>query len=272
MAKEEKMFSVQAELNDRDFEDVFRIYLRHERGNEKKIGLATSIVLLIICIVMMIVLKRMTFLFYGIGCAVIGLSYFLVPVNRKFLANNKLQFGEKRETSFYQHSVTTIELFDDDEEYDSDENAETALSTMMLKVYENERGFLFAEGKIVNQFLYLPKRCLNEEEIEDIREFAQENCTGGYQKTDTVITEEDIHTHAAKTDAVCDKYYGASNLRLFDENGNRIGADDEEAAEMLEEAEDAEQQEEHTAVIDEPELDVDAEWERIISEDEHEEE
>ena len=276
MAKEAKLFSVQAELNDRDFEDVFRIYLRYERGNEKKIGLATSIVLLIICIVLMIVLHRLAFLFYGLGCAVIGLSYFLVPVNRKFLANNKLQFGEKRETAFYPHSVTTFELFEDDEQYeggeDEEESGVTELSTMLLKVYENARGFLFAEGKIINQFLYLPKRCLDEEEIEKIREFAQEKCTGGYKETDTVITEEDTHTRAAKTDAVCDKYYGASNLRLFDENGNRVGADDDEAAEALEAAEDAEQQVEHTAVIDEPELDVDAEWERIISEDEDEEE
>ena len=56
----------------------------------------------------------------------------------------------------------------------------------------------------------------------------------------------------------------------IDDNGNRIGTDEEEAANAFEAVEDAEQQEEHTAVIDEPELDVDAEWERIISEDEDE--
>lgn len=271
MAKETRLFSVQVELNDRDFEDVFRVYMKHERGSEKKIGLLTSIGLFAVCIVLMIVLHRLAFLFYGIACAVVGMSYFLVPVNRKFLANNKLQLGEKRETVFYPHSVTSEELYEDedgsDEEY---EDSETEFSTLTLKVYENDRGFLFAEGKIINQFLYLPKRCLTDDEIEQVREFAHENCSGGYHETETFIAEDDTETRAAKTDAVCDKYYGASNLRLYDDNGNRIGTDEEEAANAFEAAEDAEQQEEHTAVIDEPELDVDAEWERIISEDEDE--
>jgi hypothetical protein len=263
MAKEKKLFSVQAELNDRDFEDIFRVYMRYERGNEKKIGLLVSIALFLACILLTFVLSRLTLLFYGIGCAVIGLSYYLVPVNRKFLATNKLQFGEKREISFYPHQVTTMELFDDDND-DEYENSETAFSTMMLKVYENDRGFIFAEGKIVNQFLYLPKRCLSEEEIEEVRAFAQEKCSGGYHEADTMISEEDTETRAAKTDAVCDKYYGMENLRLCDDEGNRIHTEDEDA-------EPEENAKAHTERIEEPEMDIDAEWEKIISEDEDEE-
>ena len=53
MAKETRLFSVQVELNDRDFEDVFRVYMKHERGSEKKIGLLTSIGLFAVCIVLM---------------------------------------------------------------------------------------------------------------------------------------------------------------------------------------------------------------------------
>ena len=123
MATEKKLFSVQAELNDRDFEDIFRVYMRYERGNEKKIGLLVSIALFLACILLTFVLSRLTLLFYGIGCAVIGLSYYLVPVNRKFLATNKLQFGEKREISFYPHQVTTMELFDDDNDDEADGEA-----------------------------------------------------------------------------------------------------------------------------------------------------
>ncbi|MBQ8920905.1 MAG: hypothetical protein IJ060_01925 [Oscillospiraceae bacterium] len=259
MAKETKLFSVQIELNDRDYEDVFRTYLRYERGNEKKIGLFTSIALLAVCLVLIYVTKRIAFLFYGLGCFVIGLSYFLVPVNRKFLATNKLQFGEKQEIGFCPHRLTTTELFDDDEDSETEyEDAETEFSTLTLHAYENDRGFLFADGKIVNQFVYLPKRCLDDEDIEKIREYAENRCSGGYKEVETMIAEDDNETRAAKTDAVCDRYYGAKKLRLYDDNGNRVDLDEDEA----EEPEETE--------AEEPEFDVDAEWERIISEDEDE--
>ena len=257
MAEEKKLFSVQIELNDRDYEDVFRVYLRHERGNEKKIGLLTSIVLLIGFLIMIYVTKRIAFLFYGLFCFAIGLSYYLVPVNRKFLATNKLQFGEKQEIGFCPHRITTEEIFEDDEENGEEyEDAETGFSTISLHAYENERGFLFAEGKIVNQFLYLPKRCLDEEEIEKIRDFAQNRCSGGYKEVETMIAEGDKKTRAARTDAVCDKYYGASKLRLYDDNGNRVNPEGEE-----------EESDETETVT---ELDVEEEWARIISEDEDE--
>ena len=257
MAKEKKLFSVQIELNDRDYEDVFRIYLRHERGNEKKIGLLTSIVLLIGFLIMIYVTKRIAFLFYGLFCFAIGLSYYLVPVNRKFLATNKLQYGERQEIGFCPHKITTEEIFEDDEDSDQEyEDAESGFSTITLHAYENDRGFLFADGKIVNQFLYLPKRCLDEEEIEKIRDFAQNRCSGGYKEVETMIAEGDKKTRAAKTDAVCDKYYGASKLRLYDDDGNRVHMDDGG--------------EEPDAPDQDTELDVEEEWARIISEDEDE--
>ncbi len=270
MAKEKKLFSVQVELNDRDYEDVFRVYLKYDRGNEKKIGLITSVIFTAICILLIFVTDKIAFLFYGIGCLVVGLSYFLVPVNRKFLATNKLQFGEKQEIGFYPHKITTQELFDDDQEDSGEyEDGETDFSTITLHAFENERGFLFADGRISNQFLYIPKRCLDEDETERIQQFAENRCSGGYKAVDTMIAEDDRETHAAKTAAVCNKYYGADKLRLYDEEGKRIRVD-EEAAEMLEKEEDAEQQAEHTEMMDEPDLDVEEEWERIISEDEDE--
>ncbi len=259
MAKEKKLFSVQIELNDRDYEDVFRTYLKYERGNEKKIGLMTSIILLIGCLALIYFTKRIAFLFYGIGCFVIGLSYYLVPVNRKFLATNKLQFGEKQTIGFCPHRITTEEIFEDDADDDTEyEDAETGISTLTIHAYENERGFLFADGKIVNQFVYLPKRCLDEEDIEKIRDYAQNRCSGGYKEVETMIAEDDNKTRAAKTDAVCDRYYGANKLRLCDENGNRIepDEDEEERSDMTEE--------------EDPDFDVDEEWEHIISEDEDE--
>ena len=39
MAKEEKLLHVQSKLNDRDFEDVYRIYLATERGRDRRISM-----------------------------------------------------------------------------------------------------------------------------------------------------------------------------------------------------------------------------------------
>ena len=39
MAKEEKILTVRSKLNDRDFEDVFKIYLETERTKDRSIGL-----------------------------------------------------------------------------------------------------------------------------------------------------------------------------------------------------------------------------------------
>ena len=241
MKKEEKLFSVQSRLNNQDFEDVFRIYMEMEHGSEKKIAMVVSVILCIICIVLMIVMHNFTFLFYGIGCIVVGLAYLLVPVNRKFIATNRLMFGTARETGFYPHMITTMEIFEDEDASEMTEEeieeATTVLSTGSITAYENERGFLFAEGKITNQFLYIPKRSLTETEISTIRAFAEENCSGGYRSVEmkSMIepdeTEETAETEEESSDLVsevCDQYYGADKLRLHDDEGHLIDTDEDE--------------------------------------------
>ena len=282
MAKEEKLLTVRSKLNDRDFEDVFRIYMESERSKDKSSGLVICAILCAVCLALLIILKNITFVFYAIGCVIIAISYWLVPVNRKFLANNKLQFGEWRETSFYPHSITVMEIFEENEaesmDADEIEEATTKISTVSLTAYENERGFLFAEGKIVNQFLYIPKRDLKKQELETIQEFAKERCTGGYHLLEMKSMIEDDNAepeeeNTGMTSAVCDRYYGAKKLHLYDADGHRVDMDEEEAEEALEEYDaeaDAELEAEHTEVMDAPELDVDGEWERIIAEEEKE--
>ena len=271
--KEVKLFSVRTQMNDKDYDDVFNIYLESERGNEKKISLAVCILLGIICLVLMIVLKNITFLFYCIGCLIVGIANFLVPVNRKFIAQNKLQFGEKREISFFPHQLSTFEILEDEEELSEEEREEatTVFSTGTMTAYENERGFLFADGKISNQFLYISKRQLSEEKIEKVRDYAKERCSGGYHLlVMKSMLEDDTDEKMDETDetsfvsSVCNQYYGADKLRICDADGHRIHPEDEPFAE-----EDAdEQQAEHTKFADVPEMDVDAEWQKIISEDE----
>lgn len=249
MKKEEKLFSVKSRLNDQDFEDVFRIYLEMERGSEKKIAMIVCAALCVICIVLMIVMRNYTFLFYGIGCIVVGLAYLLVPVNKKFIATNRLMFGTARETGFYPHMMTTMELFEDEDAAEMTEEeieeATTVFSTGSIAAYEDERGFLFAEGKITNQFLYLPKRSMTETEISTVRAFAQENCSGGYRELKMKsMLEPDENEAAAETeeasdfvDSVCNQYYGAKKLHLHDENGQSIDPDEDDGAEP--DAEDA---------------------------------
>ena len=280
MAKEEKLLTVRSKLNDRDFEDVFRIYMESERTKDKSAGLITCAVLCVICLALLLILHNITFVFYAIGCVIIAISYWLVPVNRKFLANNKLQFGEWRETSFYPHSITVMEIFEEDEsdgmDEDEIEEATTKISTVSLTAYENEKGFLFAEGKIVNQFLYIPKRDLKKQELEAIQEFAKERCSGGYHLLEMKSMIEDDEQEQedeeiTTTSDVCDRYYGVNKLHIYDADGHRVEMDEDEADEEALEEYDAETDaalaEEHTEVMDAPELDVDSEWERIIAEE-----
>ena len=280
MAKEEKLLTVRSKLNDRDFEDVFRIYMESERTKDKSAGLITCAVLCVICLALLLILQNITFVFYAIGCVIIAISYWLVPVNRKFLANNKLQFGEWRETSFYPHSITVMEIFEEDEsdgmDEDEIEEATTKISTVSLTAYENEKGFLFAEGKIVNQFLYIPKRDLKKQELEAIQEFAKERCSGGYHLLEMKSMIEDDEQEQedeeiTTTSDVCDRYYGVNKLHIYDADGHRVEMDEDEADEEALEEYDAETDaalaEEHTEVMDAPELDVDSEWERIIAEE-----
>ena len=285
MENEEKILSVQCKLNDGDFEDVFRIYNETEKTSDKRIGLVTCAVLILICVFITIVIKNITFLFYAAGCLLIGISYYLVPVNKKFIATNKLLFGEWREIGFYPHALTTMEIFDKNEaeEMDADEieEATTSFSTNSLVAYENARGFLFAESKIVNQFVYVPKRELSRQAIAAIQDFAQNNCSGGYQLLEgkSMIEDEDAPApeqeddDTSLTSNICDQYYGAKKLRLYDAEGHRVDLDEdaeEEALEALDAEEDAELEAEHTEFMDDPELNVEEAFDRIIAEDETE--
>ena len=285
MENEEKILSVQCKLNDGDFEDVFRIYNETEKTSDKRIGLVTCAVLILICVFITIVIKNITFLFYAAGCLLIGISFYLVPVNKKFIATNKLLFGEWREIGFYPHALTTMEIFDKNEaeEMDADEieEATTSFSTNSLVAYENARGFLFAESKIVNQFVYVPKRELSRQAIAAIQDFAQNNCSGGYQLLEgkSMIEDEDAPApeqeddDTSLTSNICDQYYGAKKLRLYDAEGHRVDLDEdaeEEALEALDAEEDAELEAEHTEFMDAPELNVEEAFDRIIAEDETE--
>lgn len=275
MAKEEKLFSVQSKLSDRDFDDVFKIYLDTERGKDRRFAMMICVGFCLLFVILLIALKNITFIFYAIGALIIAAAYWFVPVNKKFIAANKLQFGETRQTGFYPHGVSTIEILEDEDlsEMDEDEieEATTVLSTIRMTAYENMRGFLFAEGKISNQFLYVPKRSLSKQEIEDIRKFAEERCSGGYQLLETKSmvgsdddAEETAHSQGISiTSAVCDQYYGAKKLHLYDENGQRVSFDEEDETMPEDDADEIEE-----AAETEPEdFDVEEEWERIIAED-----
>lgn len=280
MAKEEKLLQIKSKLNDRDFEDVYKIYLETERGKDRKISMIVCIVIAAICIFLFFLWHNITFIFYAGGAVVVWLLYMMVPSNRKFIAANKLQFGEWRVTSFYPHSISTMEILEDEnetDEMDEDEieEATTNISTVNLKAYENERAFLFADSKISVQFLYVPKRGLTEEEIAVIREFAEERCSGGYEALEmkSMIEDEESEETESETEgtdivsAVCDRYYGAKKLHLYDSDGHRVrmDEDDEEYAEGSEEnAEDAE--------TEDAEAEVTEEAEEIAAEDAAEEE
>ena len=75
------------------------------------------------------------------------------------------------------------------------------------------------------------------------------------------------------TSNICDQYYGAKKLRLYDAEGHRVDLDEdaeEEALEALDAEEDAELEAEHTEFMDAPELNVEEAFDRIIAEDETE--
>ena len=278
MAREEqKQFSVQCKLTDKDFEDVFQIYTENERGSEKQIALVTCIMLFMVCIVLLIILKNFTFIFYGIGCLIIGLSYFLVPVNRKFLATNQLLLGTHREMTFYQTFVTSFELIEGEAELTEEEReeAETVFKTDSMVAYENKRGFLLADGKITNGFLYIPKRCLTDEECAELMDFLREKCAGGYQQTEAEsllgdseeTSEEDTDEDDTEmNEAVYGRFYGGKKLHVYDDEGHRVTLDDQD-----EEEAEAEAEEDAGTLTAPPEMDVDAELREILSEDDSDE-
>ena len=85
---------------------------------------------------------------------------------------------------------------------------------------------------------------------------------------------EDTDDDTSLTSDICDQYYGAKKLHLYDAEGHRVEMDpdeeEEEELEALDAEADAELEAEHTVIMDEPELDVDAEFDRIIAEEKEE--
>lgn len=238
MATEEKLFSLQNHLEDADFEDVFRVYLESER-KDRKIALLFCLVLAIVCIVLLIVLKNVSFAFYAVGCIVVGIAYVKVPANRKFLATTRLLMGDRQNITFYPHEIYVEEHYDSDEAFgemvsDEEEDSEqgVSLKTGNMMAYEHENGFLFADGKIANLFSYIPKRILTEEQIENVREFAKERCSRGYMQLEMnfhiVEQDESVQEEVSDEDALDERtiYYGAKRLRIRNEDGTRVMLDE----------------------------------------------
>lgn len=253
--KEEKLFSADVTMKDSDYEEIFRIYMETEHGKDRKIAIIACGIIAAILVVLRFVFGNNIFLVYGVACILVGAAYLFVPVNKKFLAQNKLQFGDRREIGFYQHRVTTIEILEDEEPMNEEEieAATTEISTYGMNAYESEKGILFADGKISNQFLYLPKRCLSEEEIEAASEFAKNCCSGGYRSLvlGSMLAEEEQPQEKedggfSLVDAVCDQYYGGKRLHCCEEECEESLNDDEWT-------EDAEEENPHIAYMDDPE-------------------
>ena len=114
-------------------------------------------------------------------------------------------------------------------------------------------------------------------QIAAIRKFAEENCSGGYHQLETAsivdgeeppVPEDDENASSVTAD-LCGRYYGAKQLRLYDEKGQRVDPDgrpvygeDEET-----DAADDAQQEAHTETMDVPEIDIEEAFEDIIAEE-----
>ncbi|MBR5372055.1 MAG: hypothetical protein IK130_07555 [Oscillospiraceae bacterium] len=258
--RDRKIAAIQSTMNDQDFSDVYRIYLETEKGAEKKKALFAVSAFFILFLVLLIINKSISFLFMMLGCIVVGASYFFVPINKKFIAENKLLYGGWRETVFYEHHVTVMELFHEDDSESMSEKelreATTSISTSSLAAYETENGFLFADGRISRQFVYIPKRDIDEEQLSALLQFASHRCSGGYRRLHLRSALHDMKTEDPEemVSGACEKYYGAERLELHDETGYRVNYPEEE---------------EEPAVVDRSagmHLDVDAELERILSE------
>lgn len=252
MVKEEILFTVQNHLEDKDYEDVYRIHQETER-KDRKIALIICLCLAVICIVLLVILKNISFLFYTIACVIVGIAYIKIPSNRKFLATTRLLMGDHQTVTFMPHSIYVEELYESDEAFgeavdadvEENEDAGVTMKTFGLMVYENERAFLFADGKITNLFVYIPKRCLDEAQIALLKEYAKERCSKGYvimeMSSHIVETEEgeDDDLLEAMSETHVDEreqYYGAKRLRLRDENGKRVSVMDDDEDEIPDKA------------------------------------
>lgn len=190
-----------------------------------------GVLLAVVSVIISVVMKNIAFVFYALIFVAGGFSYRFVPANRKFLATNRLLLGETREMTFYPHEIGSLDVLEDDADLTEEEREEstTYISTGNMHAYESKQGFLFTDGSITNGFLYVPKRGLDEEMIAQLRDFSTERCSSGYTTlAERIIepAEEDVpeeeELDAPDADAICDAYYGANKLRIFDENGNRI--------------------------------------------------
>ncbi len=230
--KDEILLTLENAPEDKDYEDVYRIHQEVER-KDRKIALILCEALAVICIVLLIVLRNISFLFYAIVCAIIGIAYIKVPSNRKFIATTRLLIGEKQLVSFAEHEIRVVEQYDSDEAFgeavneEENEGSAIVLKTSNMAVYENVRGFLFADGKITNLFLYVPKRDLNEMQIEQLQQFANERCSKGHvllemahivDTDDEALLESAIGSH----DDEREKYYGyySRKHRVIDDDAN----------------------------------------------------
>ncbi len=247
MAKDEVLFTLENAPEDKDYEDVYRIHLEAER-KDRKIALITCIILAVVCVVLLVVLRNISFLFYAAGCILVGIAYIKVDSNRKFIATNRLMMGEKHTVTFSEHFIYVEEQYDTDEAFgemvdeDAEENEDNAviLKTSNMMAYENQRGFLFADGKISNLFLYIPKRDRTEEEIENLQTFAKERCSKGYamlEMTHVVDAddEEMLEAVAGSHKDEREQYYGFKRKNMQADD-----AEDELPDDVLEEAELAE--------------------------------
>lgn len=242
MAREEMLFSLQNHPKDVDYEDVYRIHQEAER-KDRKIALIVCLCLAVICIVLLVVLQNISFLFYTIACVVVGIAYIKIPSNRKFIATTRLLIGEKQTVTFTPQSIYVEELYESDEAFgeavDEEENEDAGITmkTSNMMAYENERGFLFADGKITNLFLYIAKRDLDEAQIGQLKEYANERCSRGYVilEMDSHIVDQDENEEEAMLAALSasrvderEQYYGSKRLRLRDDEGKRVSLEDDD--------------------------------------------
>lgn len=277
--KERKLFEIQSRITDRDFSEVFRIYMATERGSEKRLALIACIGFSIFFAILTVVLRNWILGIFAGASLMIGLSYFIVPINKKFIAENKLLFGTWRETVFYAHSVTVMELFQEDDALNmSDEElreAVTEMPTTSMIAYESEIGFLFADGKIAHRFVYIPKRDLSEAQLSALLEFAADRCSGGYQRV-RFSNEPDAHSADSPEHLVedaCEQYYGADKLNLQEDDTEQPMPEPVPAPAPKKQAPEPEKHiytAKKAPSLAGTELDVDAELARILAETEDE--
>lgn len=264
MANKDKiLFTLENALEDKDYEDVYRIHQEVERKG-RKIAFIICAALAVICIVLLIVLRNIAFLFYAFICAIIGIAYVKVPSNRKFIATTRLLIGEKQLISFAEHEVRIEEQYDSDEAFgeavnnEEDEDNAVVLKTSNMAAYENARGFLFADGRLTNLFLYVPKRYLSELQIQQLQQFADERCSKGHillEMAHIVDTDDEalLETATGFHDDEREKYYGHYNRKhrvIVDGEYPDDDCDDEEDAALYESDENSCDCEDHDACDD----------------------